>query len=435
MDPSPKRPKLEVVEENNSENARQATQEQEEGLIALVEHRRHELQHLTKKFENIKAQKPIFSENLCCGEQNYPCYADLKSAVNLSCLEEAQRKLSDAESQLAQVQKSQQKSQEVSRTFISDGTATKVKTERLSPSPARAEQSALRAAPQSRPQLVIPAVTPKMGPSMRSAESSKVLSTSGGRTVASGRGQSQSETPSNSHAVPVCIKLFSILSILVDGLIFSRVTVFVNLIKLLFSNSLSLHDLWHVLAVRREHVDLISDIRSNRTPTIVRFQTGSLIASQHKRKLRSLVMNPTSEQLFATSAFLSSWADKSGLTPMMFYSQREVAVFLENKGSNFIPWNKVRLVMLWSLELLVVDYSTDSTIECYKTAIVRFWKHFTVYITFLNLVKEVELVVLSIVEALGADLRSFPQSDICTGATVPLSCINIHPSVDQNPSK
>eukprot|EP01018_Ginkgo_biloba_P017076 Gb_09122 [translate_table: standard] len=396
MDPSPKRPKLEVVEENNSENARQATQEQEEGLIALVEHRRHELQHLTKKFENIKAQKPIFSENLCCGEQNYPCYADLKSAVNLSCLEEAQRKLSDAESQLAQVQKSQQKSQEVSRTFISDGTATKVKTERLSPSPARAEQSALRAAPQSRPQLVIPAVTPKMGPSMRSAESSKVLSTSGGRTVASGRGQSQSETPSKSKADASATRAYTQLE---SGESQEK-----------RESGESQEKRPKRKLVRREHVDLISDIRSNRTPTIVRFQTGSLIASQHKRKLRSLVMNPTSEQLFATSAFLSSWADKSGLTPMMFYSQREVAVFLENKGPNFIPWNK-------------------------RTAIVRFWKHITVYITFLNLVKEVELVVLSIVEALGADLRSFPQSDICTGATVPLSCVNIHPSVDQNPSK
>ncbi|THG03762.1 hypothetical protein TEA_003737 [Camellia sinensis var. sinensis] len=51
---------------------------------------------------------------------------------------------------------------------------------------------------------------------------------------------------------------------------------------------------------QKEHKELISLIRSRSSPCIMRCQTGCLISSQHKRKLRSLVLCPTNDQLFVT---------------------------------------------------------------------------------------------------------------------------------------
>nr|GLL29330.1 uncharacterized protein LOC109165486 [Ipomoea trifida] len=53
---------------------------------------------------------------------------------------------------------------------------------------------------------------------------------------------------------------------------------------------------------QKEHKDLIPMIRTSSSPCTIRCQTCSAISSQHKRKLRSLILCPTSEQLFATSA-------------------------------------------------------------------------------------------------------------------------------------
>ncbi|KZV46471.1 hypothetical protein F511_10576 [Dorcoceras hygrometricum] len=52
----------------------------------------------------------------------------------------------------------------------------------------------------------------------------------------------------------------------------------------------------------KEHRDLIPLINSCSSSTMIRCQTGSLLSSQHKRKLRSLVLCPTNDQLFVTSA-------------------------------------------------------------------------------------------------------------------------------------
>ncbi|KAH6781934.1 transducin family protein / WD-40 repeat family protein [Perilla frutescens var. frutescens] len=51
-----------------------------------------------------------------------------------------------------------------------------------------------------------------------------------------------------------------------------------------------------------EHKDLIKLISKSSSPVTVRCQTGSLLSSQHKRKLRTLILCPTNDQLFATSA-------------------------------------------------------------------------------------------------------------------------------------
>lgn len=53
---------------------------------------------------------------------------------------------------------------------------------------------------------------------------------------------------------------------------------------------------------QKEHKDLIQLINKSSSPVTIRCQTECFLSSQHKRKLRSLVLCPTNDQLFVTSA-------------------------------------------------------------------------------------------------------------------------------------
>ncbi|KAJ6851507.1 U5 small nuclear ribonucleoprotein 40 kDa protein-like [Iris pallida] len=55
-------------------------------------------------------------------------------------------------------------------------------------------------------------------------------------------------------------------------------------------------------AEQREHQELIPSIRKSASPVRLCFQSGTHISSQHKRKLRCLVLSPVNDQMFATSA-------------------------------------------------------------------------------------------------------------------------------------
>ena len=50
----------------------------------------------------------------------------------------------------------------------------------------------------------------------------------------------------------------------------------------------------------RETVNLVPSIRRSSAPEALRVRQTSYVMSQHKRKLRSLAINPTSEQICAT---------------------------------------------------------------------------------------------------------------------------------------
>ncbi|XP_078447433.1 transducin family protein / WD-40 repeat family protein isoform X2 [Wolffia australiana] len=52
----------------------------------------------------------------------------------------------------------------------------------------------------------------------------------------------------------------------------------------------------------QEHRDLISTVRGSSAATPIRIQSGMLLSSQHKRKLRCLEINKRDDQLFATTA-------------------------------------------------------------------------------------------------------------------------------------
>ena len=53
-------------------------------------------------------------------------------------------------------------------------------------------------------------------------------------------------------------------------------------------------------AEKSEHTDFISGIGSNKYTSIIDFQQANFISSQHKRRLRSLVINPCLDHLCAT---------------------------------------------------------------------------------------------------------------------------------------
>ncbi|PKU74407.1 uncharacterized protein LOC110097192 [Dendrobium catenatum] len=54
--------------------------------------------------------------------------------------------------------------------------------------------------------------------------------------------------------------------------------------------------------VEKEHQDLIPSVRKSSSPNTIPFHPGTYIHSQHKRKLRTLVLSPVDDQLLVTSA-------------------------------------------------------------------------------------------------------------------------------------
>eukprot|EP00252_Welwitschia_mirabilis_P009781 TRINITY_DN22654_c0_g1_i1.p1 TRINITY_DN22654_c0_g1~~TRINITY_DN22654_c0_g1_i1.p1 ORF type:complete len:546 (-),score=123.47 TRINITY_DN22654_c0_g1_i1:280-1917(-) len=251
MDPLAKKPKLEPTEENDvSKPARPSCPTELEALKTLVEHKRQEVVHLTKKMEATRIQ-----------------------------LEEAKKNLMDAEAQLAKAQNAELPSNSKSSNASASTTVTKVKPERLSPSPGPGDRTASTITTQNKTPLIIPSATPKTGFSM-GAEGRKTMPMSSGKSVTASmaHGRSEAALKPKGDAAP------------------SRA-----------SSQSESGDSQDRKAPKRklekkEHTELVSRIRSTHSPKRINFQTGTLLSSQHKRKLRSLILNPVTESLFATSA-------------------------------------------------------------------------------------------------------------------------------------
>lgn len=247
MDPPfPKKPKEEV--ESDAEEVKEeeySLAEQEEALVALFEHRTKEVEHLKKKLTYYKSQ-----------------------------LEEAEKRLHDSEVQLARL-RSRHNGTGTGKAINDDSRDMKV--ENRPTSTGHNDKSGSRPQAQSRPQLLIPAVNPKIAQPPKSTESSVKTSIGlGNRSSTSVSTQSNSVGKLKRDTSPQSI---------VDN------------------KTIELRDkgLKRKLE-QKEHKDLIPLIRSCSSPSVVRFQVGCLISSQHKRKLRSLALCPVNDQLFATSA-------------------------------------------------------------------------------------------------------------------------------------
>ncbi|XP_058092727.1 uncharacterized protein LOC131239176 isoform X2 [Magnolia sinica] len=219
--------------------------EQEEALVALTE-------HLKKRITDCKSQ-----------------------------LEEAERRLQDSESRLACLRS--QRSTIGSSKAASNG-IEHVKVECKAASPIHESQHRTQA--QCKPQLLIPAVNPKVAQPPKLAETSMKASINPGS-------RPKASLPAQHNNV-------------------GKLKRDVSRRPFPDKEALDLQD----KATKRkfeqkEHRDLIPMIRSCSSPCTVRCQPGVHISSQHKRKLRSLALNPVNDQLFVTrsNASLLSYTD------------------------------------------------------------------------------------------------------------------------------
>ncbi|XP_019702879.1 uncharacterized protein [Elaeis guineensis] len=208
------------------DNEPDALQEQEEALVALIEHRSKEYEHLKQKVAYFKSQ-----------------------------LYEAEKKLNDSKAKLARL-----RARAPSRTAASDE-ARPVRTESRSSSPGNINGS--------RPQLLIPSASTRVPSQAANNAKSKVLHGTSSRG-ASSPAQSSIVDKSSSRIVseksPVREKRAK------------------------------------RKIAQKKHQDLIPVVRTYSLPNQIRFQPGTVISSQHKRKLRSLEVCPVNDQLFVTSA-------------------------------------------------------------------------------------------------------------------------------------
>ncbi|KAH9705670.1 WD REPEATS REGION domain-containing protein [Citrus sinensis] len=226
-----KKPKQEEEEEEENGGCN-SKDEQEEALVALIEHRTKEVQHLRQRISYYKSQ-----------------------------LEEAEKRLEDSQSKLARLRC--QDNVVSSRGSPANGTKS-VKVERRSVSPLHINEGSSRNRSQSRTELLIPAVNPKI--------SEPIKSTWSGAKDPSG---------SSTQASPAA---------------HSIVTVTVSIICNFGSSN------FFYISEQKEHKELIPLVRTSASPATIHCHTSNHVSSLHKRKLRSLSLNPVNEQLFVTSA-------------------------------------------------------------------------------------------------------------------------------------
>ncbi|XP_058226504.1 uncharacterized protein LOC131335251 [Rhododendron vialii] len=236
--------------EEEEEEEEDSVVEQEQAMVALIEHRTKEVQHLRKKVTYYQSQ-----------------------------LDEAEKRVEDLHSKLARL-RSRNK---VASSKNSPGDDIKVvKVERRSISPVHIREDSHQDQPQSRPQLVIPAVNPKISqPVIMVRSSTKESSDASGsqfqsrkprmsvhnNIVSKVKGNESHSTPTEPEASEVQAKKGT---------------------KRKFE--------------QKEHKELISLICSRSHANTIHCQTGCLMSSRHKRKLRSLVLCPANDELFMTSA-------------------------------------------------------------------------------------------------------------------------------------
>ncbi|XP_059643025.1 uncharacterized protein LOC132284899 [Cornus florida] len=231
-----------MADENGAENNRL---EQEEALVALTEHRTKEVEHLRQRISYYKSQ-----------------------------LEQAERRLEDTQFKLARLRGRDNGTP--SKYSLGDN-IKEVKVERRSTSPMQINEASSKRQLQSRPQLVIPAVNPKISQSTKMAES-------GVNALVSSSGRAGTSVSSHNDSA----------------------------VKVKRENSNRNSSEQEVVEIQakgtkrkfeqKEHKELIPLINSRSSPFTIHCQVACLVSSQHKRKLRSLVLCPTNNQLFVTSA-------------------------------------------------------------------------------------------------------------------------------------
>ncbi|CAL9037033.1 unnamed protein product [Musa banksii] len=230
---------------NKSRDDNVSLQEQEEALVALIEHRTKECQLLKQKLAHYKSQ-----------------------------LEEAEKRLSESQAKLDRIRL---------RSKAAPVATDVVKTEARPSNPIRNNNDHAQTRPTpsqqlSRPQLLIPPHNtrlPSLAADARAGRNAKPE-----LKASAAAGGPMDSSPSTQPAGTGTSKPF----IEKGGPVGSKEKRIKRKLE------------------QKEHQDLIHNIRSSSSPCIIRFQSGTLISSQHKRKLRSLELCPVNDHLFVTSA-------------------------------------------------------------------------------------------------------------------------------------
>ncbi|MCL7050104.1 hypothetical protein MKW94_015084, partial [Papaver nudicaule] len=242
-----KKPKVEtemLVEEDNGGGKEERDDEHEEALVALIEHRTKEVEHLKKKILYYNSQ-----------------------------LEQTEQKLNDSKSTLAKLRSRDNSSS--SKKLLTNGSNMKVESK--TSTSARIDESHSQIQTQSKPQLLIPVVNPKIAQPVKFTEPNT-------RVSARSENRASPSVATNSNSVRK-VKGDAI------GRPFSEPEVIESKDR---GTKRKLE--------QKEHTELIPLIQSSESACLLRCQSGFHISSQHKRKLRSLVLNPFNDQLFVTSA-------------------------------------------------------------------------------------------------------------------------------------
>ncbi|KAL9375622.1 hypothetical protein Peur_032501 [Populus x canadensis] len=251
----------ECKENNGREEEEDSMEEQKVALIALIEHRSHELQHLKQRVSYYQAQ-----------------------------LVEAEKRLEESQVKLGRLC-GKGNATAPNKPSVENGIKN-VKVERKSPSPVRVNEASPGSQPPSRTELVIPKVPQPLK-----------LVGSGARISSCSSAQSSSSTPSNGVANAKVEKLNSVADVKVEK---SNSDVKVERSHKSSSPDVEVIEIQDRGTKRKieqkEHKELIPLVSRSSSPCTVHCHTSNHIPSQHKRKLRSVAVCPANDQLFVSSA-------------------------------------------------------------------------------------------------------------------------------------
>ncbi|KAJ6374609.1 hypothetical protein OIU78_030163 [Salix suchowensis] len=246
-------------EEEEEEEEEDSIEEQKVALIALIEHRSRELQHLKQRISYYQTQ-----------------------------LVEAEKRLEESQVKLGRLG-GKGNATAPNKPSVENG--IKNVKGRKSPSPVRANEASPRSQPQSGTELVVPKVPQPL----------KLVRPGARMSCSSAR--PSSSTPSNGVANAEVEKPSSVADVKVEKS-YSDMNV-----KMERSHSSSSSDV-EVIEIQdrgtkrkieqKEHKELVPLVSRSSSPCTVHCHTSNHIPSQHKRKLRSVAVCPANDQLFVS---------------------------------------------------------------------------------------------------------------------------------------
>ncbi|XP_057791492.1 uncharacterized protein LOC131008579 [Salvia miltiorrhiza] len=260
----------EEEENNDEEMEEQIRNEQEEAMVALIEHRTKEVEHLRQRITYYKAQLDEAEKKLEDTQNKLARHRGQKTSKASKNLTNGRKELNveRSKSPMTIREGSQRQSQRQDDVKPSGDT-------RRPSSPTYRNEASSPDQTQARPQILIPSVAPNFSQYKTKESANKYPSGSGSlptlptpsfvNTPAKSKGEKASKISSELDSITQPKRVKRKLE-------------------------------------ETEHKDLIKLISKSSSPVTVRCQSGTLLPSQHKRKQRTLVLCPTNDQLFATSA-------------------------------------------------------------------------------------------------------------------------------------